>query len=388
VKAWTRSWSWGAALLVLVILALGPHLQVLGKDTGFPLPYALLDRVPFIGASRQPLRFLATAGICLSLLAAYGTAWLLAAAEGRSWQRALVPALLALVALELFGVPRALLNTDVDPAYAFIRDQPEDGAVMELPYERWQAPAMLNQSIHERPILGGYTSRHFPYQFVEGAPGVAQLAVGFPPTLAESDILSPSLELTALPSLDYYGVRYAVMHKADIASGRYGRLQTLLKKLYPDGPVYEDDEVLVYRTPVGPGNSGGPTDALPLVGLGSGWHELEENPTRRWAGSNPDDGNADIWLGVRPTAEGRHTLGMDLFSYGRPRTLTVQVNGKDVGTAQVDLAPRTFEFDLGDLREGNYNIRLLVDEPPESPPGDRRKLSIGSTRVEVRRAQP
>ena len=252
---------------------------------------------------------------------------------------------------------------------------------MELPYENWQARPGLNQSLHERPILGGYTSRHFPYPFIEGAPGASQLAVGYPATLSETDIITPSVDLTALSSLDYYNVRYVVVHKVDLATGRFGRLVRLLKELYPGGPVYEDDEVQVFETPVGPAANG----ELPLVGLGKGWHEVEENPLRRWTGNDPGNGHAQVWIGIRPQAAGQYTLTMDAFSYGKPRHLSVVVNGTTLLQKEVGLAPETLNVDLGNLAEGNYVLELNVDELPDNPPGDRRPLSIGYTQITVER---
>ena len=387
VKRWRATWPLGLALLGVALVALGPHLQLLGSDTGLPMPYALLDKVPFIGASRQPLRFLATAGICLSLLGAFGTVELLVLVKRPAWKSVLVFALLLACAIELFGIPRAITGTSIGPAYAFIRDAREPGAVMELPYELWQAKPQFNQSLHERPIVGGYTSRHFPYPFIEAAPGAAQLAQGFPATLDTPDIITPTLKETALASLDYYNVRYLVLHKADLASGRFGRLLGLLKTLYPSGPVYDDPDISVFETPVGPATAG-PTDKLPLVGLGRGWHEVEENPTRRWTGSDPGNGDAYVWVGIRPSAVGLYKLTMDAFAYGTPRHLSVVLDDKTLLKKKIGLAPETLSVDLGNLAAGDYSLLLKVDEPPTSPPNDRRLLSIGVTRLEIARRAP
>jgi hypothetical protein len=300
----------------------------------------------------------------------------------------LVLGVLALVVVELIGLPRALASTRLGSGYDFIRAQGPAEGVMELPYEVVQPRAGYNATYHEKPILGGYTSRHFPYPFIEGAPGVSQLAVGFPETLSEVDIISPPIEQTALASLDYYGVRYVAVDKEGLATGRFGRLVSLIAEVYPEGPTYEDEQMLVYITPRGPGQNGSPSDALPLVGLGRGWHEVEENPTRRWAGSDPGNGNASLWVGIRPTAAGRHRLSLDAFSYGQPRHLTIAINGRTVGEYDVGLAPQTITAELGDLPAGDYVLELRVDGRPENPPGDRRTLSIGASRIAVERVEP
>jgi len=300
------------------------------------------------------------------------------------WRWSLVGALLLLTVFELFGIPRAITSTAIGPAYAFIRDAGAPGAVMELPYDLWQGKPQYYQSLHDRPILGGYTSRHYPYPFIESVPGASQLAAGFPETLDYQDIITPSVELTTLPSLDYYGVRYVVLHKADLATGRFGRLVSLLQTLYPNGPVYSDADVSVFQTPTGPATAP-PTEKLPIVGLGRGWHEVEENPTRRWTGSDPGNGDAYVWLGIRQAAAGRYTLAMDTFSYGIPRHMSIVLDGRTLLRKEIGLAPETLTVDLGDLPAGDYDLTLKVDEPPTQPPGDRRLLSIGVTRLEVDR---
>jgi hypothetical protein len=390
-RKWNVGWPIGLALLGVTVIALGPHLQIFGSDTGVPMPYALLDSVPFVGASRQPLRFLATAGICLSLLSAFGVVELLDLVKRPTWKLIAASALLLACAIELFGIPRAITSTSIGPAYAFVRDASESGAVMELPYELWQAKPQFNQSLHERPIVGGYTSRHFPYPFIEAAPGASQLAAGFPATLDGPDIITPTLQQTALASLDYYGVRYIVLHKADLTSGRFGRLVGLLKTLFPSGPVYDDADISVFETPgswaspnSGPATAA-QTDKLPLVGLGRGWHEVEENPTRRWTGSDPGNGDAYVWVGIRPPAAGIYRLTMETFAYGTPRHLSVMLDGKTLLKKEIGLAPETLNVDLGNLAPGDYGLVLHVDEPPTSPPNDRRLLSIGVTRLEITR---
>jgi hypothetical protein len=148
--------------------------------------------------------------------------------------------------------------------------------------------------------------------------------------------------------------------------------------------VYEDADVAVYRTPATPGRQGADGTALPLVGLGSGWHKLEQNPAHRWTGSNVTDGNALVWVGVPAHAEGAYTLDMIAYSYRSPRHLSVVLDGttllsKELGTAFEDL-----KVDLGTLNAGDHILMLKVQEPPESPPGDTRKLGIGVTKIEVR----
>ncbi|MFL5735062.1 MAG: hypothetical protein ACJ78Q_18045 [Chloroflexia bacterium] len=377
-------WLVGLALVVLVVMAMGPELQVAGNQTGVLLPYALLNNVPFIGASRQPLRFLATADACIALLAGYGALWLMGVRWLGNWRRAVVPVVLGLVALEVIGVPRALASTATGPGYAFLKDSEEAGAVLEVPAETRSAPSLLDQTTHERPIVGGYTSRHFPYPFGDAAPGVAQLFGADPDPLTKEDIVSPPVTTTALVSLDHYGVRFVVVNKADMATGHNGRLETVLESLFTEkDKVYEDGEILVYQSPVVSEGSRADGRALPLVGLGSGWHKVEENPVHRWTGSNVTDGNALVWVGVPPGAEGHYTLEMTGYAYKEPRHVSVLLDDRVLMSKEVGTAFEDVSVDLGNLAVGDHILKLKVAEPPESPPGDTRKLGIGVTRLAI-----
>jgi hypothetical protein len=291
--------------------------------------------------------------------------------------------------VEVFEVPRAMVGTSVGAGYAFLREDRTAGAVLEVPSDLWSAPSLLDQTAHERPIVGGYTSRHFPYPFGDAAPGVAQLFGSDADPLLSEDVLQPSVTSTALISLDHYGVRFVVVHKADLATGlatgRYGRLERVLQRLFTGRDrVYEDGEVTVYRTPASPGGQGADGAALPLVGLGSGWHKLEQNPAHRWTGSNVTDGDALVWIGIPTGAEGAYTLDMTAYSYKSPRHLSVVLDGNVVMSKELGTAFEDVKVDLGTLKAGDHILMLKVKEPPESPPGDTRKLGIGVTKIEIR----
>ena len=372
------AWPVALGMLALVVLALGPQLQIGGNQTGIPLPYALLNNVPFIGASRQPLRFLATAEACLCLLAAFGTAWLLSRLAG-NLRRLAVPVLLVLMVLELFGIPRALASTAPEEWTTKVVSGAGTGAVLEVPNDKWSAPSLLHQTQHEQPIMGGYTSRHFPYLFGEAAPGASQLLRGDPDSLVAPDILTPTVQETALASLEYYKISSVVVHKDSLATGRFGRLQTVLDTLFSaKDVVYEDSNVRVYKTPPAPASL-----SLPLVGLGNGWHKAEQNPLHRWLGSNVTDGNGAVWLGIPPGAAGNYKLSLNVYSYKSPRHLTILLDGRTVAEKEVGTAFEDMDVDLGALGAGNHDLLLKVAEPPENPPGDQRKLSIGVTRISI-----
>jgi hypothetical protein len=384
---WPRLWPVALATLAVIVMSLGPHLQIGGIDTGIPLPYALLNNVPFIGASRQPLRFLATASAGLALLSAFGAQWLQTRAGASLGKWGVTAALLLLIGLELFGLPRAITSTQPEPAFTFLRQNSTPGAVLEVPADDWSSQSLLHQTVHGRPIVGGYTSRHFPYPFQEAAPGVAQLVRSDPAPLTEPDILSPPVSQTALASLDHYNVRFIVVHKDSLATGRFAGLEQVLATLFaPKDIVHEDASVVIYRTPSASGQQ--PGGKLPLAGLGSGWYAPEANPLHRWTGSNVTDGNAHVWMGVSAASAGNYTLTMTVYAYQSPKHVSVSLDGRTLWEKEVGTDFEDASVDLGILAAGDHQVRLLVREQPINPPGDKRKIAIGVTRLAIERSGP
>jgi hypothetical protein len=381
-----RQWPLAAAFLALTLFAMGPHLIIGGNDTGVPLPYAVLNNVPFIGASRQPLRFLATSGVCLSLLAAWGVAALQARFHSPRAAWALAVGLLALVALELFGLPRTLARTGPDAAYRFIKVSSAPGAVLELPFDQQSAPALLHQTYHGRPIVGGYTSRHFPYAFSESVPGVSQLVRADPDPLVADDILDPPAAKTARAGLGHYGVRFVVVNKRDMASGRFGRLADALSAIFTDAEkAFEDGDRTVYQIPDSWAEE---SPTLPITGLGSGWHRVEQQPLHRWTGSNVTNGDAFVWIGIRPGAEGMYRLALNVYAYKAPQHLDLLLDGKSVREVDASATFQDVSVELGRLAPGDHSLVLHATELPTSPPGDPRTLSIGVTHLAVTRLGP
>ncbi len=382
-------WPLALAFGVLLVMALGPQLQVGGTQTQIPLPYALLNDVPFIGASRQPLRFVATAGICMALLSAAGVYWLQRVSSNLAWKSALVPLLLASLVVELFGVPRLLASTATEPAYTFLKNDQTPGAVLELPYEEWSAASLLHQTADGRPIVGGYTSRHFPYPFADGAPGIAQLVNSDPAPLIAPDIVQPQVADMALMSLDYYNISFIVVHKASMATGRYKPLQTTINALFSvQDKAYEDSEVIIYKSPPALAQAAGTGKVTALVGLGSGWYSVEPNPLHRWTGNDDMEGNADIWIGIPAEAQGRYTLTGTLYSYGVPRQMSVLLDGKLLDRKEIGTSLEGFTVELGNLSPGDHKVEIRSDKPPQAPPGDKRRIALSFTGIELTKIAP
>jgi hypothetical protein len=52
-----ETWFWVTSALLFFVLTLGPNLRIAGHDTGIPLPFRLLEQLPFFKGNRYPSRY-------------------------------------------------------------------------------------------------------------------------------------------------------------------------------------------------------------------------------------------------------------------------------------------------------------------------------------------
>lgn len=154
---------WYLMMLVFAILALGPRLHIAGREVPLVrLPYALLERLPIIKLSGVPVRAIVMVTLAGSLCVA--EAFRLFFQSGRSPRTALAVALAVVVVVE--RLPRALpaTQTALPGVVAFLRDQPGDDGYFDATVEpleesRGMYDQMYDQTIHQKPIAYGITSR-------------------------------------------------------------------------------------------------------------------------------------------------------------------------------------------------------------------------------------
>lgn len=168
--AWKTGWRpsrWWAALAVTFgALALGPFVHVAGVNTYVPGPWAVLRFVPVLGLARTPARFSVVMMLAVAVLFAAGLEWF-----GRTYPRHR-RAILAVVALllvgELLPAPMTLHSAAVPRFYQRVAAAPEDVRVLELPtgirdgtssVGNFSARSQYFQTVHEKPLIGGYLSR-------------------------------------------------------------------------------------------------------------------------------------------------------------------------------------------------------------------------------------
>jgi hypothetical protein len=156
---------WSGIGVVFFVLALGSHVHVAGLNTGLIAPTTALRYLPVFSNVRIPGRAMAVASLAVSLLAAVTIA---RASKALPYRRLAVAAVVALVLIEDLAAPFPLTAMACPAIYGALRDRPERGSLAELPLGLGDGlanvtpvdeRALLCQTIHGRPLVGGVTSR-------------------------------------------------------------------------------------------------------------------------------------------------------------------------------------------------------------------------------------
>jgi hypothetical protein len=256
---------WAFTGVLMWLFSLGPVLQVLGRQefTSFlvkiPMPYLLLYKLPLFSIMRTPARFTVLAMLALAVLVAYALANLLrngpqsTAPSGLPspsavtrplppvTRRVLAIVIPALILFEFVAVyPMVPPGWNV-PIYQKIAAEPGNFALLELPIRPF-GDYMAYQTIHGKPIIGGYLSRQPPYPLLSENNAVKYLLDTTPP----DDPIAATIEGGAgVKSLVDLGVKYVIIRWWAFTPEQKTAMQTKLTNLLARPPdlSYPVDQV-------------------------------------------------------------------------------------------------------------------------------------------------
>jgi hypothetical protein len=159
--------SWTIVGGIAFIWALGPHLSVFGHNTGMILPEAVLRYLPVISNARIPGRAMVVVYLALAVLGALG----FARQRQDGLRQTLSVGVIAFCAIDFLPAPFPLLTLDHPALFDVLRSRPEVGAVLDVPLGIRDGFGELGaldtrilwyQTIHERPVVGGFVARLAP----------------------------------------------------------------------------------------------------------------------------------------------------------------------------------------------------------------------------------
>ncbi len=208
-----RALGWLAVLGCGLVLALGAHPLWNGTlHQSIPLPFGALKEIPLLGNLRVANRFLVLAGLGLAVLAGYGWSAL------RIRSTLALPAVALILLAEYSWLPFPVQAVKHSSVLQQIGSR--QGAVLDIPFHERNRSVhnMVAQTVHGRPIAGGYLSTYPPsvQAQIEGEQALRGLA-GTP----EPGVL---LDVDRLREL---GFRTVVIHKNRLDSARAKALENL-----------------------------------------------------------------------------------------------------------------------------------------------------------------
>ena len=247
-RRWRVARMWAGLAMVCALLSLGPFLKIGGEVQTLRLPYLWLTYLPFFAWSRTPGRLNETVMLGLAVLASLGIAWLLQHPLKRRrrkvrslWVLGLAGLILAEY-LVIFPFP-----TEARPIQAYyfsLADQPPGaGGILELPVtgsRRASNYAMYYQTVHERPLAGGYIERD-PSGSLELKEFLNQLLGPLP---AQTVLTRPD-ETTRRAILADLNIQQVIAHP-DLMTDRQARAVLAYLPLLFGATIFEDEEMRVF----------------------------------------------------------------------------------------------------------------------------------------------
>ncbi|MCK6624273.1 MAG: hypothetical protein L6R45_03745 [Anaerolineae bacterium] len=235
-----KGWVWLGSALIFTVFSLGPLLTIYGQnrfnldglEVTFPLPFALLHYIPLINANRVPNRFGIPLTMSLAVLVGFAVSHItyhisrITHHASRITRHFLLPTsyflFLILLLFDQYSVPLPLSDARIPEVYRQIGAEPDSFTLLQLPLG-WrnsygtlgaeQTQLQYYQSAHQRPILGGNTSRNpaFKFDYYANIPLFK--------ALTDTELYTPADETTlqrarlqAADLMALYNIKYLVIH--------------------------------------------------------------------------------------------------------------------------------------------------------------------------------
>ncbi len=374
-EATVRFWAVSAG--VFFLLCLGPSLRLNGADIGLPLPFLLMQRLPFFKGNRYPSRYSVLLVLSLAVLVGYAVFWVLnrVPSKRHTLRFTFYTLLLAFLSFEHLSIPLPLSDMRVPEVYRAIAAEPGDFAVLEVPLA-WRNgfritgtlhPAFMYaqfyQTVHHKRALGGNTSRNpeFKFQYFTEAPVINTLIAL--ETGHEVDEAALQGDKALAPEvLRFLGVRYIVVHalRTDDPQVTPERAIPYVEATMPVEKFYTQGNIVVYRVALPPLPDRVTVDLdseLARLNLAEGWGrptDLGQGLSGyRWVQRR------EARLLVRLNGEAQ-VMSLRAFSPGRGQVLTVTFNGRRLDPVELDQGWGEYRLEVPDgyVKAGLNEVRF------------------------------
>ena len=363
---------WAFSAIIFSILCMGPILHVNGIFSilceGYtlyiPLPYAILMHIPVFSMARVPSRWDVLVMLSLAVLAGYGLCYIFNMCRNKFFVNISIINILSitvscLILFEFLAVPYPMSAAEVPPFYEQIANEEGDYSILEIPNivpTITHPEFMYYQTIHGKKLINGYASRTPDYvmTFVSSTPLISHL-IFLSNEAVYDDILHQNLTRVGSSILNYYNIRYIILHKDRMTAEQLDFASSLLRRTIDEEPViYEPDSMIVFKVRK--------ETIKPFMALTEGWHGLED-----WSGTPSRWMSDDATLMIHSDENRTADLSLQALSFYRPRTLEIYVNDLSQIWAEVPTEGFVMVNVPISLNKGANLVRFHVLEGCERP---------------------
>jgi len=282
------AWFWASIGGLFLLLSLGPELRFFNSLTGIILPERLLyEFVPGWDAIRAPARFIVLTNISLAILSSYTVFSLMKKNVFSNKTKYVIFSIIIIAILIDFSfAPMDTKEMIVPEIYNEIKLDSSEFSILELPLGGYAENKLLSapvfmyyQTIHEKPIIGGYESRPskdlltnqssyflniFHYSVREAMERADK--DGGIRYENEKEKMERYLDNSALADMKALDIKYVIIHKSTLfedleKSNLYSNKfheekyvpkinEIMLKILDVNKPYFEDQDLIVFKIPL------------------------------------------------------------------------------------------------------------------------------------------
>ena len=383
---------WMLETIAFLVLSWGPVLRFNGNGLGIPLPFHVLQRIPFFNGNRYPGRISVLVVLGLAVLVGFGTYSLLrhVTSVRKQYIAYAAVAVLVLIGFEHLSVPIPIVDLRVSEVYTQIAEDPHDVTVLDIPLA-WRNGFRVTgtmdpiimleqfaQTVHGKRILAGNTSRNpeYKFQYFTEMPvinSIIALETGHELPTGQMD----SDSLVAESVLRFFNIRYIVVHPEQAG----GEMRNYVETVMPVRNLYEDADVVAYRVDVPEYEPEVYLDLGTLeaaISLGEGWGEAYVTDGYVWA-------QRDGALLMVPLDGGEKTMSFRVWVPGARQVMRVDLNGHILppvelaegwGEYEIELPADSVVTGLNRLRLRFSRLFPVAGVMAEGPPLGRTNIRI------------
>jgi hypothetical protein len=374
---------WLLTAAVFAVLALGPVLHVLGAiPNNIPMPEAIIFYL--VPIFRAPSRLIVITTLSLAIIAAiairHANVRIGKLKNGKILCLLFIVLLTGAMLAENNFLPYSTAqDTSVPKFYYQLAKMPGTFAVLDLP-QNYSATNiyMYYATVSEKPVLVGSISHGSPQEILlrEAVPLITQtgFAMDGKNPMEQTDIVTQPYNVTNIYALQYFNVKYVILHKDQMTTYAYNEMASYLDMLL-GAPCYDDKTITAYQVPQATGGI--------FAFVADGWWAVENMGgwATRWIQNN---GTIQIISPQNQFCSFNFTIGTEYTN----KTVSVNLNGQPLGMYRAIVSqPRQIPLAIllkKGVNELTFNSpQTYVPNKVDSNSTDNRALSVYVKNVQI-----